>query len=178
MEKFWKISLSSLFTMLLYLFFSSLLTAFLEEMENNTLALCILCILTTVSFGVVLLFVTKIKNSVGDNEIMTDYKDQCYDSWRSDFRIMIKRESKMLITICLIVLLCFLLNKFDAIIFHKKTISVITALYFPLCVFDVLLPWHFLGYFISGVADCITYVLFLMFYRKYRYAYWMKKEAR
>ena len=33
----------------------------------------------------------------------------------------------------------------------------------------------FIGYLLSAILDCLTYMAFLLLYRKKRYDYWMKK---
>ena len=81
----------------------------------------------------------------------------------------------MLICIVSIVLICFILNTFDSVVFGKKTISFPTFLFAPMCLFDSMISIPFVGYLLSAILDCLTYMAFLLIYRKKKYDYWMKK---
>ena len=109
----WNITLASIITLVAYIALYAIWGAILSELENATLRLFIIALMTTVAFGFFLLYTSKIRKSIGEDEVVSDYKDRQYISFADDFKLILKRESKMLICIASIVLICFILNTFD-----------------------------------------------------------------
>ena len=180
MEKIMKrillnITFASIITLVAYIAFYVIWGAILNALDDPTLSLLIISLMTTVAFGFFLLYTSKIKKSVGEDEVVSDYKDRQYISLTDDFKLVLKRESKMLICIVSIVLICFILNTFDSVVFGKKTISFPTFLFAPMCLFDSMISIPFVGYLLSAILDCLTYTASLLIYRKKKYDYWMKK---
>ncbi len=173
----WNITLASLITLVAYLLLFFIWGAVLGEVKNATLRLLLTALMTSAAFGFFLLHRIKIKNSVGENEVIADYKDGKYASIIGDFKIFIKREVKILIAVASIVLVCFALNTFDALIFGRKTISAITIFFAPLCLFDTVVNIPFVGYLVSAIVDCAAYITFLAIYRKKMYDHWMKNKV-
>lgn len=173
----WNITLASLITLVAYIALYAIWGAILGGVENPTLKLFLIALMTTAAFSFFLLYTSKIKNSVGEDEVVSDYKDSEYVSFVDDFKMIIKRESKMLVCIAMIVLICFAFNTFDVIIFGKKTISFPTLIYAPMCLFDSAIDIPFVGYAVSAVLDCVLYIIFLLIYRKKKYNYWMKNKV-
>ena len=173
----WNITLASVITLVAYIALYIIWGAILSGLENQTLKLFLIALMTTVAFGFLLLYTSKIKKSVGENEVLSDYKERTYISFIDDFKLIIKRESKMLICIAVIVLICFALNTFDSVVFEKKTISFPTFFFAPMCFFDSLINVPFVGYILSAALDCLAYIGVLLFYRKKKYNYWMKNKV-
>ena len=169
------ITFASIITLVAYIAFYVIWGAILNALDDPTLSLLIISLMTTVAFGFFLLYTSKIKKSVGEDEVVSDYKDRQYISLTDDFKLVLKRESKMLICIVSIVLICFILNTFDSVVFGKKTISFPTFLFAPMCLFDSMISIPFVGYLLSAILDCLTYTASLLIYRKKKYDYWMKK---
>ena len=169
------ITFASIITLVAYIAFYVIWGAILNALDDPTLSLLIISLMTTVAFGFFLLYTSKIRKSVGEDEVVSDYKDKQYISLADDFKLVLKRESKMLICIVSIVLICFILNTFDSVVFGKKTISFPTFLFAPMCLFDSMISIPFVGYLLSAILDCLTYMAFLLIYRKKKYDYWMKK---
>ena len=169
------ITFASIITLVAYIAFYVIWGAILNALDDPTLSLLIISLMTTVAFGFFLLYTSKIRKSVGEDEVVSDYKDKQYISFADDFKLVLKRESKMLICIASIVLICFILNTFDSVVFGKKTISFPTFLFAPMCLFDSMISIPFVGYLLSAILDCLTYMAFLLIYRKKKYDYWMKK---
>ena len=169
------ITFASIITLVAYIAFYVIWGAILNALDDPTLSLLIISLMTTVTFGFFLLYTSKIRKSVGEDEIVSDYKDKQYISFADDFKLVLKRESKMLICIASIVLICFILNTFDSVVFGKKTISFSTFLFAPMCLFDSMISIPFVGYLLSAILDCLTYIASLLIYRKKKYDYWMKK---
>ena len=169
------ITFASIITLVAYIAFYVIWGAILNALDDPTLSLLIISLMTTVAFGFFLLYTSKIRKSVGEDEVVSDYKDRQYISFADDFKLVLKRESKMLICIASIVLICFILNTFDSVVFGKKTISFPTFLFAPMCLFDSMISIPFVGYLLSAILDCLTYIASLLIYRKKKYDYWMKK---
>ena len=173
----WNISLASVITLVAYIALYAIWGALLSGLENPTLRLFLIALMTTVAFGFFLMYTSKIRKSVGESEVISDYKDKKYTSFVDDFKLIIHREAKMLICIAAIVLICFALNTFDSLVFGKKTISFPTFFFAPMCLFDSMINVPFVGYLLSAVLDCIAYMVFLLLYRKKKYNYWMKNKV-
>ncbi|MBE6608583.1 MAG: hypothetical protein E7633_08510 [Ruminococcaceae bacterium] len=168
------ITFASVFTLIAYIALYAVWGAILNEFENSTLRLFLIAVMTTIAFGFILLYISKIRKSVGENEIISDYTDKMYISAVDDFKLIIKREYKMLISIAIIVLICFALNSFDKLMFEKKVISFPTFFFVPMYIFDSLINVPFVGYVLSILFDSIAYIVFLLIYRKKKYDYWMR----
>jgi len=173
----WNITLASLITLVAYIALYAIWGAILNNIENPSLKLFVIALMTTATFGFMLIYTSKIKNSVGEDEVVSDYKDRKYISFADDFKLIIKCESKMLACIAMIVLICFAFNTFDVLIFGKKTISFPTLIFAPMCLFDSAIDIPFVGYAVSAVLDCVFYIVFLLIYRKKKYSYWMKNKV-
>ena len=174
----WNITLASVITLVAYIALYAIWGAILSELENPTLKLFLIAFMTTVAFGFFLLYTSKIRKSVGEDEVVSDYKDKKYTSLIDDFKTIINREAKTLICIAVIVLICFVLNTFDRLVFEKKTIVSFPAFFFaPMCLFGSFIHIPFVGYALSAVSDCLVYIIFLLIYRKKKYNYWMKNKV-
>lgn len=173
----WNIALASMITLVAYLALYAIWGAILSGLENPTLILFIIALMTTVAFGFFLVYTSKIRKSIGEDEVVSDYKDRQYISFADDFKLVLKSESKMLICIVSIVLMCFILNTFDSMVFGKKTISFPTFFFAPMCLFDSMINIPFVGYLLSAMLDCLTYIAFLLLYRRKKYNYWMKNKG-
>lgn len=173
----WNITLASVITLAVYIALYAVWGAVLNGLESPTLRLFLIALMTTVAFGFILLYTDKIRKNVGEDEVISDYKDRKYISFVDDFRHIIGREYKMLVCIAAIILICFALNTFDSLVFGKKTISFPTFLFAPMCVFDTMFSIPFAGYALSAILDCVTYTLCLLVYRKKKYDYWMKNKV-
>ena len=119
----WNITLASVITLGAYIALFAVWGALLSGVEAPTLRLCIIGLMTTVAFGFFLLYTSKIRKNVGEDEVISDYKDREYVSFVDDFKLIIKRETRMLFCIAAIVLICFALNTFDRVVFGRKMIS-------------------------------------------------------
>ena len=102
------ITFASIITLVAYIAFYVIWGAILNALDDPTLSLLIISLMTTVAFGFFLLYTSKIRKSVGEDEVVSDYKDKQYISFADDFKLVLKRESKMLICIVSIVLICFI----------------------------------------------------------------------
>lgn len=170
----WNITRASLLTLIAYLALYAIWGAILSAVESEILQLLFVALMTTAAFGLCLLYFSKIRGNIGDDEIMEDYKDGESFSFAADFMRTVQREKTVLIVIAVIVLLCFALNTFDRLIFEKKTlISFPTFFFAPMCLFSEAIPIPFVGYAVSAILDGAAYLVCLLIYRKKKYQYWM-----
>lgn len=173
----WNIAFASIITLVAYVALYAIWGALLSGLENPTLRVFMIALMTTIAFGFFLLYTSKIRKSVGEDEVISDYKDKKYTSFVDDFKLIINREAKLLICIAAIVLICFALNTLDNLVFRKKTISFPTFFFAPMCLFGSMINIPFVGYLLSAILDCLTYIVFLLLYRKKKYNYWMKNKV-
>ena len=171
----WGITLSSILTLVVYLVLNAIWRAILKEIASQLFALLLFAFMMAAAFGMILVYISKIRSSVGEDEVVSDYQGQEYISLADDLKRIIKRESPQLICMTAIVLACFVLNRIDVLLFGKKTFSAITLIFAPMCLFDTLFTIPFVGYLLSAVVDVVGYLTILLFYRKKKYNYWMKK---
>ena len=172
----WNITRASLLTLAAYLALYAVWGAILNSVENDTLKLFLLALMTTAAFGIILLYFSKIRGSVGEDEILDDYKDGRNYSLIEDGMLTLRREKNMLITMAVIVVLCFALNTADLAIFGKKTFSAPTLIFAPMCLFSEAIPIPFVGYAVSAIFDCAAYLVCLMIYRNKTYKLWLKNR--
>ena len=172
----WDITLTSIITLVAYIALYAIWGAILSGVENPTLKLFFVTLMTTVAFGCILVYICKIKKSIGEDEVMNDYKDKKYVSFVDDFKLIFKRENQILVCIAIIALICFVLNTFDSLVFEKKMISFPTFFFLPLYMFGSLTKVSFLGYALSVIFEFAVYIVFLLVYRKRKYDYWMGKK--
>lgn len=171
------ITFASIITLFAYIALYAIWGAILSEFEDPTLKLFIIALMTTVVFGFFLLYTSKIRKSIGEDEVISDYKNTEYISFAEDFKLILKRESRMLICIVSIIFGCFVLNTFDSLVFQKKMVSFPTFFFAPMCLFDTMINIPFVGYLLSAVCDCLIYMVFLLLYRRKKYNYWMKNKV-
>lgn len=171
---------SSVITLALYIILSNVLLGIFYGIENQTTKLLIVSLITTALFVYILFYFSKIKDDICLKEVIKDYKNEEYISFSDDLKRVIKREKTTYICISVIVLGSFLLNELDAIMFEKKTFSVVTILFFPLCVFSTLFErinaFSFFGYLLSLALICLIYTVVLLLYRRKKYKQWKKNN--
>ena len=173
----WNITIASVITLAVYIALYAVWGAVLSGIENPTLRLLLIALMSTFAFGFILLYISKIRKYIGEDEVMSDYKEKTYISFADDLRLVIRRESKVLVCIMAIVFACFVLNTFDSLVFGRKTISFPTFFFASMCLFDSVINVPFVGYVLSALLDCISYIVFLLLYRKKKYNYWMKNKV-
>lgn len=172
----WNITLSSVLTIAAYIALSAVWGAILNELENVTLKLFLVALMTTIAYGVILLWISKVRKSVGEDEVIADYRERAYTSMADDLKLILRREAKTLILMTALVLVTYILNRLDILMFGKKMISHITFPYIAMSLFGALFPIRILGYLLSVVLNPIVYLLALVLYRKKKYHYWMKDQ--
>lgn len=172
----WNITLASLITLVVYILLYAFWGAVLNSIKSFDLQLLFVPLMTTVLYSIVLLYVNKMRNSVGENEVLADYSDERYTSFANDFKLAFNHEKNTLIFIFIIIITCFALNTIDNFVFGEKIISFLTIFYAPMCLFSTLFNISFIGYVLNAILICIFYMIAVIFYRKRKYYYWMTNK--
>lgn len=173
----WNITLASAATLAAYIGLYIVWGAILNDVENETLKLFLICLMTSAACGFFLLYFLKIRNSDGEKEVLADYKECAYKSFFDDLTRILRREAKTLISLAAIVMLCFAVNAITELITQKPTGSPLTFIYVSLCIFSAILGESFIGYFLSAVITCLCYLIALLLWRRKTYNYWMKNKS-
>ena len=173
----WAILRASLLTLvsylLLYVIFALVLSFF---DDHEVLRSVIMALMSTAVFGILLLYVAKIRSHDGEREVLEDYKESKYTSLLEDLKRIVRRERRMLITMMTLVMLSYILNTVDLLLFERKVLSFPTLLFAPLCLFSSVIPISVLGYAASALLDVLAYLVALLVYRKRKYNYWMESK--
>ncbi len=174
-KSFLKILLAAILSMVVYIVLYAIWGAILNAIENSIVSLILLSTFSTVVYVLLLFYFVKKRNEVGADEILADYKEIEYLSWKEDFKIVLKREKPILLLVGAVLLACLILNKFDALVFQRKTISLVT---FPFMIMCICFPESidFLGYFVSYAVIVVLYLLFVLTDRKRQYRRWFEKK--
>ena len=177
LRNLWNITLSSVLTLVVYVALYAVWGAILSELKSMTIRLLLIAAMTTAAFGVILLFFSKIRRSVGEDEVIADYKDRDYSTVVNDLKLVLRREAGMLTLMTALVLGCYLLNRMDVFLFGQKTFSRITVLYAPMSLFGTVFRAQIIGYFLSAILNSAAYLLVLLLFRKRKYIYWMNDQG-
>ena len=169
---------SSIIALVLYIILSNILLGVLRGVENQVAKLTIISFITIVLFVIIFFYFFKVTEEACLKEVMKDYKNKAYVSMSDDFKNIIKSEKATFICIAVIVIGCFALNELDALMFEKKTFSIVTFLFYPLCtfssVFEMVHWFSIFGYLSSLILICLIYICMLLFYRRKKYKQWKK----
>ncbi len=80
--------MASLLTLAVYIVLYFIWGAVLSEVTSTTLKQLLLSVMTSTIYAVCLLYFTKLRKSIGENDILEDYKERTYTSLADDCRLM------------------------------------------------------------------------------------------
>lgn len=153
----------------LFLFFSGMFDDYHDRYDY--IQDLILAIPMSTAFPFMLLRVSKKMNLVCDGEILLDYEIRDYISVKHDFPIVWRRERLSLFYIVVINAVTSLLTNLDILISGKPTVTGIFALYVPMRILAVAIPFsEILGVVVATLYACALYLFLVLRYRKKRYA--------
>jgi hypothetical protein len=101
-------------------------------MENTLVQNILLSLICTAAFVIGLMYIKKIRNDKGDYEIMNDYRTDSYISPKEDLRKVLANEKWTLIFICVISILCYIINIIWCNLQCKSTHFFLSAEYFSI----------------------------------------------
>ena len=114
---------------------------------------------------------------MGEDEVMADYREHPYTTLADDFKLVLRKEAKTLILMTAVVLMTYILNRLDMLIFGKKMISHITFPYITMSLFGSLFSIKIIGYLMSAILNPVVYLTALVLYRKKKYIHWTKEKG-
>ena len=165
--------IASSLTLFAYIALYALWGAVLSSVKSGIIRLVLIALMTEGAFGFLLLLIVKVRHSVGEDEVVSDYKEQKYTTMKNDLKLVYKHEKGMLLSIAAIVGAFFVLNSIDSLI-GVKLFSLPAFFFIPMCLFGTVAP--VIGYVVSILVDCFFYLFLLLIYRKRRYRYWNRRE--
>ena len=170
------ITWASLATLVAYIILYFIWGALLSGIDSPKIRLFIISGMTSLVYAFFLLYWSKIRKDVGEEEVMSDYSETSYTSWRNDICILLKNEWRCIVSIWSVIILCFALNSIDGLMFDQKVISLPTFFYTPMTIFATCFEIEIFGYILSALIISVAYLCMLLIYRKKRYDYWMKNK--
>lgn len=178
MDSLGKILLAALLSLVAYMALYAIWGAILGEVRNEMLRLILLATVTSVAYAGILVLLTKHRRGVGAEEVLADYRERAYISLSDDLRCVFAREKSRVLLLGGIIGGCLALNKFDALVVGKKTISAITFPFGTMCIYSTCFPSviDFLGYIISFAVIAVCYITFTLLYRRKQYKYWYERD--
>lgn len=166
------IVLASLLTLAAYICLYFIWGALLSDVENEAVKQLLLATMTSTIYALCLLYWSKLRRSIGEKDVLDDYKERSYISFIDDFRLAWKRERLTVLSICAIILLCFLLNTLNPLSLG----STLTFLFSPLFFFIHSFKLKAIGYLVSAIYINLLYLLLVLLYRKKRYDHWYEEQ--
>ena len=171
-----QVTIACAISMIIYVLTYWITSAFMNAVSKPLylLALGIYSLMFMSIFCLILIHRAHIKNSVGEEGAMQDFKNG-YWGFKTDIIFLIKRELSTLIAFALINSASWIMISIDKLIFSKRTITAILLLYAPLNIVGITLPeWAngILGYLLGTILCFAIYLLELVLFRKKWYMHW------
>lgn len=170
-----RVTIACAISIMTYVLIALLTASFFDEASKPIylLAMSIYSIVLMSVFNLVLIHLTYIKNSSGEENAQHDFKDG-YWGFKKDIIFLFKQELPMLITFALINSASWIIILIEKLIFSTRIISAVLLLYAPLNIVGTILPtWlnSILGYLFGTVLCFAIYLLELVMFRKKWYTY-------
>jgi len=165
-----QVTIACAISMLIYVLTYWLTSAFMKEASEvqYLLVLGIYSLVFMSVFDLVLIHRTYIKNSVGEENALQDFRSG-YWGFKRDIIFLMKRELSTLIAFAWINSASWMMISIDKLIFSKRTLSAVLLLYAPLNIVGVILPaWanSILGYLVGTIVCFAIYLVELAVFRK------------
>ena len=170
------IIIAALLSLLIFTLSSLLIAALLNDLENLIVQNLMLVLFCTGAFVFSLIYVKKVRNGDGNDEVFADYKNAPYVSPKEDLRFVLAREKWTLVFMFLISIVCcvidivWIVGKGNTIA-NPISFSMIAMLslkiFFPIETVGVV-P-YVLGCILSPVFSASAYIGAMLLYRKNEY---------
>ena len=164
------IIIASLLSLLAYILSAVVLAAIANSTPiNKNLFISLVC---TAAFSLALLYVSKVRNAVGEDTLFDDYKEHEYTTLKRDIPFVWAHERVYLIVICAIILLCLFINTIYMGLFDIQTQFPLAIAFFPMIAYTSLISFpssiilNFAMYLISAIMSCSGYFLAVLLYRR------------
>ncbi len=126
-------------------------------------------VLMTIFYGVSLLYFTKIRGRLEEQQIVKDYENHPYDSIVKDFCLIIRRERAYVCCLFVISAFCFLLHTLDGYLFEAKTLGHVAFIYSPITIMSSFISCQPVAYLVSPACCAIMYLIAVCIYRRHCY---------
>ncbi len=181
-RSFLQITVAALLCLVVYIAFSVIWLAFVQEIESVVVKNAVTAAGSSVAYSAILLYIAKVRNGVGSDEIEQDYSNGETYSFVNDLKTVFRRERLTVILIGAVILAGLLLMTVDGLLFGKFTLQAIvfpfaTMFLFGSCFLGDLAFLSFLGYIINFVLIVVLYILFVALHRKKQYKLFLKKKT-
>ena len=175
-NKIKQITIACAISMFLYVLTYWITSAFMNSTSKHLylFTLIVYSLVFMGAFNLILIHRTYIKNSVGEENAMQDFK-KGYWGFKTDIIFLLKRELSTFIAFSLINSASWIMISIDKLIFSKRTVTAVLLLYAPLNIVGITLPaWvnGILGYLIGTILCFAIYLLELVVFRKKWYIHW------
>jgi hypothetical protein len=172
---FFHTTLASLLALGIYiLLVGFLLRGIVATMDEIFWRFLFTSVLMTIFYGVSLLYFTKIRGRLEEQQIVKDYENHPYDSIVKDFCLIIRRERAYVCCLFVISAFCFLLHTLDGYLFEAKTLGHVAFIYSPITIMGSCIPCQPVAYLVSPACCAIMYLIAVCIYRRHCY----KKAAK
>lgn len=180
--KFKQVTIACAISMIIYLSTYWITSTLMNETSKPLywLALLIYSLVFMTVFNLILIYITYIRKSLGENDALQDFQNG-YWGFKKDILCLFKRELSALITFAIINGASWILISIDKLIFSKRTVTAILLIFAPLNIVGIALPeWanSILGYLLGTILCFAIYLFELVIFRKKWYNKWCKQENR
>ena len=167
---FFHTTLASLLALGIYiLLVGFLLRGIVATMDEIFWRFLFTTVLMTICYGVSLLYYTKIRGRLEEQQIVKDYENHPYDSIVKDFCLIIRRERAYVCCLFVISAFCFLLHTLDGYLFEAKTLGHVAFIYSPITIMGSCIPCQPVAYLVSPACCAIMYLIAVCIYRRHCY---------
>jgi len=161
-------------SLVVFCIISLILAAIIESADNSLARNIILSLVSAVTYTLSLLYISDVRNGMGEDEVFCDYRDGKGFSFLADLKLVVKRKRTTVITVFAIVLICFASNLVYFEVFKAERAFPLAMLFSVLTAFQAFFPvascgylLNFLGHVISALVMTVSYILALVLYRGY-----------
>ena len=144
------------------------------------LALLIYSLVFMTIFNLILIYITYIRKSLGEDDAVQDFQNG-YWGFKKDILYLLNRELSTFIAFAMINGASWMLISIDKLIFSKRTVTAILLIFAPLNIVGIALPdWAngILGYLLGTILCFAIYLLELVIFRKKWYNKWFKQGGK
>lgn len=152
---------------------SIVLAALLSEADSMLIRNLLLAFFSTVTYAISLLCLSKVRQSVGMDEVFDDYAENEYSSLHHDIRVIWHRERRYVFAMWSVMLLCYLMNLIYMGILGGERVFPVSFAFIAMTVWQNLFAgeeMNFLlnlaGHLLSAVIIPSAYLLAVLLHRR------------
>ncbi len=158
------ITVASILSWVLILAFNVIIIAAIKEVASPLVRNIIGSILYAASFVISLLYITKIRKGIGEDEFFDDYTDKKYVSIKEDIKLIIQHEKMYFLTIAIVILSCLAINIIYCTVLGNSKVFILTMIYLALNAFSTLFSLSSTGIVLNIVFSIIGIGIYVALY--------------